>query len=118
MWIDCSRGSETCDLKNSAPVRAPALQHSGGRSDGLFGLPELGLRLVGSLQGSCAIHSCNSLGWTVAGLVKSRQELLLLVVIPRFPGGAAAPEARVPSGSESSSIYAERGIYAWLDGTS
>ena len=42
------------------PVRAPALQHSGGRSDGLFGLPELGLSLVGSLQGRSAIHSCNS----------------------------------------------------------
>ena len=42
------------------PVRAPALQHRGGRSDGLFGLPELGLSLVGSLQGRSAIHSCNS----------------------------------------------------------
>ena len=30
------------------------------RSDGLFGLPELGLSLVGSLQGRSAIHSCNS----------------------------------------------------------
>ena len=50
---DCVRGIPD-------PVRAPALQHSGGRSDGLFGLPVLGLSLVGSLQGRSAIHSCNS----------------------------------------------------------
>ena len=52
-WGICVRGIPD-------PVRAPALQHSGGRSDGLFGLPELGLSLVGSLQGRSAIHSCNS----------------------------------------------------------